>query len=95
MDTFGIIAFRSRQAVLSFQKVLEKRGIKSSVIHTPSAISLGCGLSVRFSLPDLLDVAGALVSPYTQSLIGVYAAHESVRGTELIPLDWNFLKNSR
>lgn len=90
MDHYGIIAFRSRQAVLSFQKVLARNGISSSVIHTPSAISLGCGLSVRFELRDLFDVTRAMVPPYTQSLIGLYAASDEGRQTKLIPLEWDF-----
>ncbi len=88
MEVYGIVAFRSRQAVLRFQEEMNREGLSSTVIHTPSQISLGCGLSVRFRLNDLFDVTRLLVAPYTQSLIGIYAASDDGRSIKLIPLEW-------
>ena len=46
------MAFKSRQHALSFKDDLAKEAIKSQVLPTPKELSLGCGLSVRFSIAD-------------------------------------------
>ena len=43
MESYGIAAFRSRQAVLRFEEMLRRAGVRAQVITTPRAVSLGCG----------------------------------------------------
>lgn len=47
-----LIAFKSRQHALSFKDDLAKEGIRSQALPTPKELSLGCGLSIRFSIND-------------------------------------------
>ena len=51
-SNFLLVAFKSRQHALSFKDDLTKVSIKSQVLPTPKELSLGCGLSIRFSLAD-------------------------------------------
>lgn len=49
MEDFAIAAFRSRQHALYFSQILKREGYETQLISTPKCISIGCGLSLRFS----------------------------------------------
>ena len=68
-----IAAFRSRLHVMAFEKQLRMAGVKASVVTTPRAVALGCGLSVRFEAPDLERVRAALRGQAMSNLIGLYS----------------------
>ena len=71
-EIFCIAAFRSRLQVMAFEEALHRGGVKAEIVTTPRAVSLGCGLSVRFELRDL-DRARALCRQMgTANLIGFY-----------------------
>lgn len=46
-EEFCIAAFRSRQQVMAFERDLRQHGVRASVMITPRAVAMGCGLSVR------------------------------------------------
>lgn len=74
MDSYGIAAFRSRQAVLRFDDLMRKAGLITHIITTPRAVSMGCGLSVRFdrsAMPIAMELQRSHPSP---SFIGFYNA---------------------
>jgi len=71
-EIFGIAAFRSRQQVLRFESALKKAGVKAGVITTPRDVSIGCGLSVRFSLEDEAAVKEMYHRTRPTNLIGFY-----------------------
>ena len=72
MESYGIAAFRSRQAVLRFEEMLRRAGVRAQVITTPRAVSLGCGLSVRFEIADAGSVMQVLQKTRPGNLIGLY-----------------------
>ena len=71
-DVYGIAAFRSRQQVLRFEDALHREGVAASVMTTPRAVALGCGLSVRFRIEDVERVHGVLRRENPGNLIGLY-----------------------
>ena len=71
-DVYGIAAFRSRQQVLRFEDALHREGISCSVMTTPRAVALGCGLSVRFDIENTERVRGVLRRENPGTLIGLY-----------------------
>ena len=71
-DVYGIAAFRSRQQVLRFEDALHREGISCSVMTTPRAVALGCGLSVRFDIENTDRVRGVLQRENPGNLIGLY-----------------------
>ena len=77
MDQYGIAAFRSRQAVLRFDEALRRAGIETQVVTTPRAVSMGCGLSVRFDAQALPGALAVYQSHPLPNLIGFYTARES------------------
>lgn len=52
-EEFCIAAFRSRQQVMAFERDLRQHGVRASVMITPRAVAMGCGLSVRIEREDL------------------------------------------
>ena len=68
-----IAAFRSRMHVMAFERTLLALGIRASVVTTPRAVALGCGLSVRFEPADLDRVRRALTQQAMGNLIGLYS----------------------
>ena len=85
MESYGIAAFRSRQAVLRFEELLRRSGVRASVITTPRAVSLGCGLSVRFPVQDLPLAAKVYRDNPFHNLIGFYIARQSGANLQVTP----------
>lgn len=76
-EIYGIAAFRSRQQVLRFEDVLRREGVRTSVITTPRAVALGCGLSVRFDMENADRVRTALRRENPGNLIGLYSVEQT------------------
>ena len=79
-ETFGIGAFRSRQQVMRFDSALRRAGIRSQVISTPRDVSVGCGLSVQFSLADAPAVLDVYQKSRPGNLIGFYRVQRTGSG---------------
>ncbi len=71
-EEFCIAAFRSRQQVMLFERELKKSGVPASIITTPRAVAMGCGLSVRFESADLPRAHQAYRQSQPGNLIGFY-----------------------
>ena len=71
-ENFGLAAFRSRQQVMNFERDLRRSGVRAAIISTPRSISVGCGLSVRFELPDAQAVREVFRATQPGNLIGFY-----------------------
>lgn len=85
-DIYGIAAFRSRQQVLRFEDALRREGISCSVMTTPRAVALGCGLSVRFDLENADRVRAVLQRENPGNLIGLYRVEYSAGRALISPL---------
>lgn len=85
-DVYGIAAFRSRQQVLRFEDALRREGVAASVMTTPRAVALGCGLSVRFDLADADRVRAVLRRENPGNLIGLYRVEQSGGRPQIAPL---------
>ena len=86
-DVYGIAAFRSRQQVLRFEDALHREGVAASVMTTPRAVALGCGLSVRFRLENAERVRAVLRRENPGNLIGLYRVEQSGGRTSLSPME--------
>ena len=79
-----IAAFRSRLHVMAFERALHGAGVKASVVTTPRAVAMGCGLSVRFEMADL-DRARSLLGPQMMgNLIGLYSVEKDAMGRVVV-----------
>lgn len=79
-DRYGLAAFRSRTQVLRLEARLRQMGIPASTVTTPRAVSMGCGLSVRFPAEHIQSVRAALRAEGQENLIGLYRAeHDGAR----------------
>ena len=76
-EKFGMASFRSRQQVMNFERDLRRSGVRTSIITTPRAVSLGCGLSVRFELRDQQAVKAVFQATQPGNLIGFYQVSRS------------------
>lgn len=79
-ETFGIAAFRSRQQVLRFESALKRASIRVQVVSTPRDVAVGCGLSVRFEMPDVERVVAVYHKTQPNNLIGFYQVERSGAG---------------
>ncbi len=70
-ETFDIVAFRSRSHALRFSQILKDSGYSNHVISTPKEVSIGCGLSVKFS-PALTPYVVRIYSIYRYPISGFY-----------------------
>jgi len=85
-ESFGIASFRSRQQVMAFERTLRRLGLSVSVITTPRAVALGCGLSVRFRLEDGQDVQDVYRVTGGSNLIGFYRVDREGGRLQVSPL---------
>lgn len=79
-DVFCIAAFRSRLQVMAFEQVLKNAGIRASIVTTPRAVSMGCGLSVRFEEKDIVRARQLYQREKLGNLIGFYRLTRDVAG---------------
>ena len=83
-ESFAIAAFRSRQQVMQLVTALHQSGISASVVTTPRAVSLGCGLSVRFEPGDVDRVRALLRGGAAGNLIGLYSVEREPSGRTVV-----------
>ena len=79
-EVFGIASFRSRQQVMKFEAALRRAGIRVEVVTTPRDVSVGCGLSVQFSLADAPAVLDVYQKSRPGNLIGFYRVQRTGSG---------------
>lgn len=86
-EKFCIAAFRSRLHVAAYERALRGMGVRASTITTPRAVSIGCGLSVRFETADLERARLALRQLPQGNLIGLYSVErDGMNRTVVRPL---------
>ena len=79
-ENFCIAAFRSRLQVMGFEEALKHQGMQASIVTTPRAVALGCGLSVRFEEKDAPRVKALYQALGLGNLIGFYRVTRDVSG---------------
>lgn len=79
-----IAAFRSRMHVMAFERALTAAGLRASVVTTPRAVALGCGLSVRFEAADVDRVRRALTQQAMSNLIGLYSVERDAMNRTVV-----------
>ena len=78
-ENFCIAAFRSRLQVMAFEEAMKNHGMKASIVTTPRAVALGCGLSVRFEEKDAARVRALHTA-------GELPASRAGRTSSLVPI---------
>lgn len=86
MENYAIAAFRSRQAVFRFENRLRQLSIPCRIVSTPRAVSLGCGLSLRFERNDLPRALSALDDASRLNLIGFFLVTSGPGGLQVRPI---------
>ena len=74
---YGIAAFRSRSQVLRLEAAARRAGIASSVVNTPRAAAIGCGLSLKVAEEDLSRLQQLIRQERYETLIGLYRVDSS------------------
>ena len=79
-ENFCVASFSSRLQVMVFEEALKNQGMKASIVTTPRAVALGCGLSVRFEEQDAARVKAIYQALGLGNLIGFYRVTRDVSG---------------
>ena len=85
MESYGIAAFRSRQAVLRFEEMLRRAGVRAQVITTPRAVSLGLRPVGAISRAGYAHAAQVYRANPLHNLIGFYIAREQGGSLQVSP----------
>ena len=67
-----IVAFKSRNNLLSFVKMLRYNGVAVDIINTPRSISVSCGLSAKTDFRNINLIINKLSQINYESFIGIY-----------------------
>ena len=87
-ENFCIAAFASRLQVMAFEEALKINGMRGSIVTTPRAVALGCGLSVRFEESDISRVKALYQRMGLGNLIGFYRVTRDHAGrASVVPMN--------
>ena len=86
MESYGIVALRSRQQALVLESALRREGIRAQMISTPRDVALGCGLSVLFPLEQQSLVRHVVAQVHPTNMVGIYRVDRQGGRTHLTAL---------
>lgn len=69
-----------------FSNILQKNGVKSSVVETPKSASASCGISVRFDVASLGKARQLLSGSGVKSFVRFYMVTGFYGNSKLTPL---------
>ena len=70
---FIIVSFRSRTETMGFSKFLSDRGINNQIVNTPKSAGVGCGISVKTSIDNLLKIKKILSIDSGKTFAGIFS----------------------
>ena len=68
---FALIAFKSKNELLLFSKILKANGVSHNITNTPRSISVSCGLSIKLDFHQLQYIS-SFINSKRNSIMGVY-----------------------
>lgn len=83
-ENYCIAAFRSRQQVMAFERAMRLLGGSPTIITTPRAVAMGCGLSVKFAPADLDRARQAYRHMPPGNLVGFYRIDRDPAGRSVV-----------
>lgn len=86
-EEYGVVTFNSTHHAISGEKIFKDNNIVFKTIPTPREITLSCGLSILFSLEDLLRVKD-LCNSNVFSVKGVYRYIIQDREKRVEEIEW-------
>lgn len=86
-EEYGVVTFNSTHHAISGEKIFKDNNIVFKTIPTPREITLSCGLSILFSLEDLLRVKD-LCNSNVLSVKGVYRYIIQDREKRVEEIEW-------
>jgi hypothetical protein len=69
---YVVVAFRSRAHTVKFYEILRANGMGCEIINTPKEAGVGCGLSVKVNVGQLLSVKTAVNKTALSSFAGFF-----------------------
>ncbi len=69
---FLIIAFRSREESVKFNRLLSEFNISSTLTSPPKEAGLSCGISVKTDLSNFYAVKNILSRTKTKTFVGIF-----------------------
>lgn len=76
---YVIVVFRSRNVSVGAYNFLLSQGANCSLVSTPRAVNVGCGLSVKMSIDTYRQYATKLSSANT--FVGAFVVSQRYNGT--------------
>ena len=86
-EEYGVVTFNSTHHAISGEKIFKDNNIVFKTIPTPREITLSCGLSILFSLEDLIRVK-ELCNSNVLSVKGVYRYIIQDREKRVEEIEW-------
>ena len=68
-----IVAFRNRTQTVLLYQVLSENGINCEIVNTPKEAGVGCGLSVKIGVENLMRVKNLVRITSLNSFAGIFS----------------------
>ena len=83
---YMLAVFSIRTDTINFNRLLNKNGIKSTVVETPTSASTSCGISVNFAFKDLPQARRMLPVSGTKSFVRFYVVTGHYGNIKITPI---------
>ncbi len=74
---FLILAFKSRNSLYSFNKLLRQYNINTMIINTPRSVSISCGLSIKADYRELGMIKTILQQSNVDGFLGMFTINRA------------------
>ena len=81
-----IIAFKSRNELYTFARILKSNGINISIINSPKSIGSSCMLSIKTIFLNLNSIKQILLRYQPKSFLGLYSIQQTQNGEQVLRL---------
>ena len=84
MDKHLIIAFKSRNELYSFARILRSNNVFLHIINSPKSVASSCTLSIKADFRFLNTINQLLLQHQPSSFMGLYSAQSSLNGNQIL-----------
>lgn len=86
MNEYIIAVFTNRTSTMQFSMLLNKNGVRSTIVETPKAITASCGVSVRFDINSLGRAREVLLRSGIKNFVRFYRVSNFFGRISLMPI---------
>lgn len=74
---FLIIAFKSRNNLYNFNRILRQYNVNTKIVNTPRSVSISCGLSIKTDVHSIGLIKTILSTNNIEGFLGIFMVNRN------------------